>query len=412
MVRCNVLTFGDFTTKSGRKTPFFINTGNYRTGSQIGKLGEFYAAAINDRLGKDFDLLYGPAYKGIPLVVTTAAALASKFGHDVAFCFNRKEAKDHGEGGVFIGRKPADGDQVLIVEDVVTAGTSVRESTALLRAAARLSVCGLAVSVNRMERGTGGKSALAELSAEFGLKAFAIVTLDDIIVHLRGRTLDSRVVLDDACLERIADYRRTYGAAVGVVGMRKMSDNPPVRFPDRPIAEAEFPWFVVHVKPRQEKALVDDCRRLAIEYYLPMITKVPRRRDNNKPRKSILPLFPGYVSCTGVKETYYRLYATGRIANIIEIKHQKRFIAEISQIYSLLEKGVPLEPCLFTFGKGTEVEVQAGPLRGTRGVVASVKNADKLILSVEGLGYAMLTVDATLVKPVDPAHINGGQTSC
>jgi transcription antitermination factor NusG len=190
--------------------------------------------------------------------------------------------------------------------------------------------------------------------------------------------------------------------------MRKMSDNPPVRFPDRPIAQAELPWFVVHVKPRQEKALADDCMRLAIEYYLPMITKVTRRRDNNKPRKSILPLFPGYVSCTGVKETYYRLYATGRIANIIEIKHQKRFIAELSQIYSLLEKGMPLEPCLFSFDKGAEVEVQAGPLRGIRGVVASVKNAARLILSVEGLGHAMMTVDAALVKPVNPAAADMG----
>ena len=184
-----------------------------------------------------------------------------------------------------------------------------------------------------------------------------------------------------------------------------MSDNPPVRFPDRPIAQAPFPWFVAHVKPRQEKAVADDCVKLAIEYYLPLVTKVTRRRDNNKPRKSVLPLFPGYISCCGIKETYYKLYATGRIANIIEIKHQKRFVAELSQVYSLLEKGVVLEPCLLTFAAGTEVCVEAGPLRGIRGVVESVKNAGRLILSVEGLGFAMVTVDAALVKPVDPVHM-------
>ena len=128
MVTCGVLTFGDFTTKSGRRTPFFINTGNYRTGSQIKRLGEFYAAALSGALGDSFDVLYGPAYKGIPLAVTTAAALSANHNHDVAFCFNRKEAKDHGEGGVFIGHALRDFDRVVIVEDVVTAGTSVRES--------------------------------------------------------------------------------------------------------------------------------------------------------------------------------------------------------------------------------------------------------------------------------------------
>jgi transcription antitermination factor NusG len=136
-----------------------------------------------------------------------------------------------------------------------------------------------------------------------------------------------------------------------------------------------------------------------------MVTRVTRRKDNNKPRKSVVPLFPGYMSCSGVKETYYKLYATGRIANVIEIKHQKRFVTEISQIYSLLEKGVPLEPCLYSFSEGTEVCVQAGPLRGIRGVVASMKSANRIILSVEGLGHAMMTVDVALVKPVDPAGL-------
>jgi transcription antitermination factor NusG len=184
--------------------------------------------------------------------------------------------------------------------------------------------------------------------------------------------------------------------------MRRVSDNPPVRFPDRPIESAELPWFVAHVKPRQEKAAADDCVRLEIEYYLPMVTHVTRRRDNNKPRKSLLPLFPGYLSIAGAKETLYKLYATGRVANVLAIKHQKKFIAELGQIYRLLEKGVALEPVDFAFEAGTEVSVLAGPLRGTRGVIANVKNQRRLILAVDGLGQAMMTIDASLVKPVDP----------
>jgi orotate phosphoribosyltransferase len=213
MVRSNVLTFGDFTTKSGRRTPFFINTGNYRTGSQIRSLGEFYAAAMVKNLGNRFDVLYGPAYKGIPLVVTAASALAAGYGRDVAYCFNRKEAKDHGEGGIFIGHAPVAPDRILIVEDVVTAGTSVRETVALLGKTPGISLAGLIVSVNRMEKGVGEKGALAELADEFGIAAFAIVTLDEIIAHLHGRTIDGVVVLTDAILAKIAEYRSRYGAA-------------------------------------------------------------------------------------------------------------------------------------------------------------------------------------------------------
>lgn len=183
--------------------------------------------------------------------------------------------------------------------------------------------------------------------------------------------------------------------------MRRMSENPPARFPDRAISEAQFPWYVAHVKPRQEKATADDFRRLAVEYYLPLATKVTRRRDNNKPRKSVLPLFPGYICFAAAKEMHYRLYATGRLATIIEIKHQKRFMAELGQIYSLLEKGVPLEPCDFQFTEGTVVCIQSGPLRGIKGVVTSIKHADRLILSVEGLGQAIMTIGATMVKPVE-----------
>ena len=183
--------------------------------------------------------------------------------------------------------------------------------------------------------------------------------------------------------------------------MRRMSDNPPARFPDRPIGEAEQPWFVAHVKPRQEKAMADDCLRLGVEYYLPLFTRVTRRKDNNKPRKSILPLFPGYLSFAGTKETSRTLYATGRIANVIEIKHQKKFIDELGQVYYLLERGTPLEPCPVQCRSGDQVVIKNGPLRGIRGVIISVRNQNRLLLSVEALGRAMATVDASMVVPVD-----------
>ena len=206
MVQCEVLTFGDFMTKSGRATPYFVNTGRYRTGSQIARLGRFYADAIVAR-GIEVDLLFGPAYKGIPLVVSTAAALAEHHGRDLPFCFDRKEVKDHGEGGTLVGRAPRDGDRVLIVEDVTTAGTSVRETVPKLRAEADVVVAGLIVSVDRMERGATEQGALAELREEFGLDAFAIATLDDIVEHL-----GPRLAADD--LARVGAYRDAYGAVL------------------------------------------------------------------------------------------------------------------------------------------------------------------------------------------------------
>ena len=164
MARAGVLTFGDFTTKSGRKTPYFINTGNYKTGGQIARLGEFYAACIEEHtktgeLPADIAALFGPAYKGIPLAVSTAAALF-RAGRDVNYCFNRKEAKDHGEGGSMVGYKPKDGDKLLIIEDVITAGTAVRETLPVLQAAAKVQVPGLIISVDRMERGQGELTAI------------------------------------------------------------------------------------------------------------------------------------------------------------------------------------------------------------------------------------------------------------
>lgn len=212
MVEADVLTFGDFTTKSGRATPYFINAGRYRTGSQIARLGRYYAQAIRDAFG-DVDVLFGPAYKGIPLVVTTSMALAGEHDRDTAFCFNRKEAKDHGEGGVLVGHQLRDGDRVVIVEDVTTAGTSIRETVPILRAAADIELVGLVVSVDRQERGTRADvSALAEVGEEFGMATTAIVTIDEVVAHLRDHEVAGRRVLGDDDLERIAAYRAEYGA--------------------------------------------------------------------------------------------------------------------------------------------------------------------------------------------------------
>jgi orotate phosphoribosyltransferase len=212
MVRAKALTFGSFVTKSGRTTPYFVNTGNYTTGGQIARLGEFYAEAIHARFKSGFNVLFGPAYKGIPLAVSAASALCRLHKRDVSVCFNRKEAKDHGEGGSIIGHKPAAGDRVIIVDDVITAGTSVRESAALLAAVPGVTLCGLAVSVDRMEKGPSGESALAEASRVFGMDAIAIVSIDDIVSYLHGRAVDGTVIIDDAMKAKIDVYRAEYGA--------------------------------------------------------------------------------------------------------------------------------------------------------------------------------------------------------
>ena len=210
MVECGVLTFGDFTTKSGRRTPFFINTGNYKTGAQMSRLGAFYAAAIKDNFG-EVDVLFGTAYKGIPLVVAASIALADGHATDVAFCFNRKEAKDHGEGGSLVGKKLGDGDRVLIVEDVTTAGTSIRETVPILQGAAQVGLAGLIVSVDRMERGTGDTGALQEIQESYGMKTASIVNLEEIVGYLHRRKLNGTVVLDDDIKARIDEYRAQYG---------------------------------------------------------------------------------------------------------------------------------------------------------------------------------------------------------
>ena len=205
-----VLRFGEFVLKSGRESPYFFNSGLFNSGGSLAQLARFYATAIIES-GVSFDMLYGPAYKGIPLVATTSIALA-EHGRTVGFCFNRKEAKDHGEGGTLVGAVPEDGDRVLIVEDVTTAGTSIRETTPVLRAAAEIDLVGLIVSLDRQERGTGAGSALEQVGREFDMRTRAIVNLDEVVEHLHGREIDGVVHIDNAMLRRIEAYREEFGA--------------------------------------------------------------------------------------------------------------------------------------------------------------------------------------------------------
>ncbi len=211
MVESNVLTFGDFTTKSGRKTPFFINTGNYNTGKQLGKLGEYYAKAIKESFGVDFNVLFGPAYKGISLSVAAAIALSQLFGIEVSYCSNRKEVKDHGDTGMLLGSKLKNGDKLIIIEDVTTAGTSIYETMPILKAQGQVDVLGLIISVDRMERGKGSKSALAELEEVFGFKTCAIVTMAEVVEYLHNRAINGRVLIDDDMKARIDEYYKIYG---------------------------------------------------------------------------------------------------------------------------------------------------------------------------------------------------------
>ena len=212
MLACGVLRFGDFVTKSGRKTPFFINTGFYRTGGQMAKLGEFYAKAIQDNFGLDFDVLFGPAYKGIPLTVAATMEISRLYGRDIRYCSNRKEIKDHGEKGILLGSPISEGDKVVIIEDVTTAGTSIRETVPIIKAQGTDNILGLVVSVDRMERGTGDVSALTEIENEFGIRTCSIVSMKDVIECLYNREYEGRVIIDDALMERIDAYYEQYGA--------------------------------------------------------------------------------------------------------------------------------------------------------------------------------------------------------
>lgn len=212
MVDCGVLRFGDFVTKSGRKTPFFINTGFYRTGAQLRKLGEFYAKAIQDKFGLEFDILFGPAYKGIPLSVATAMEISELYQVDIRYCSNRKEAKDHGDTGILLGSPIQDGDRVLIIEDVTTAGTSIQETLPIVKAQADITVIGLVVSVDRMERGHGEKSALAEIHDTYEIKTTAIVTMEEVMEYLYNRPYKGKVIIDDTMKAAIDAYYQKYGA--------------------------------------------------------------------------------------------------------------------------------------------------------------------------------------------------------
>ncbi|MDB1969158.1 orotate phosphoribosyltransferase [Clostridium tertium] len=211
MVESNVLKFGDFVTKSGRKTPFFINTGNYTTGEQLKKLGEFYAKAIHKHFGDDFDVLFGPAYKGIPLTVTTSISLSELYNINVEYCSNRKEVKDHGEGGILLGGSLNDGKRVVIVEDVMTAGTSIYETTPILKAQGKVDIKGLIISVDRMEKGKSDKSAQEEIKEVFGITTYPIVTMKEVVNYLYNRELDGKIYIDDNIKNAIEDYYNKYG---------------------------------------------------------------------------------------------------------------------------------------------------------------------------------------------------------
>lgn len=211
MVDCQVLKFGDFVTKSGRKTPFFVNTGFYRTGAQLRRLGQYYAEAINNKFGLGFDVLFGPAYKGIPLSAAATIAISEKYGQDIRYCSNRKEVKDHGDKGILLGSPINDGDKVVIIEDVTTAGTSIEETLPIIKAQGDVNPIGLVVSVDRMERGKGTKSALSEIEEKYGLKTTAIVTMAEVVEHLYNKEYKGKVVIDDKLKAAIDAYYEQYG---------------------------------------------------------------------------------------------------------------------------------------------------------------------------------------------------------
>ena len=201
MVDCQVLKFGDFVTKSGRKTPFFVNTGFYRTGAQLRRLGQYDAEAINNKFGLDFDVLF----------VAATIAISEKYGKDIRYCSNRKEVKDHGDKGILLGSPINDGDKVVIIEDVTTAGTSIEETLPIIKAQGDVNPIGLVVSVDRMERGQGEKSALSEIEEKYGLKTTAIVTMAEVVEHLYNKEYKGKVVIDEKLKSAIDAYYEQYG---------------------------------------------------------------------------------------------------------------------------------------------------------------------------------------------------------
>lgn len=213
MVESQALKFGEFTLKSGRKSPFFMNAGAYVTGGQLRRLGEYYARAIHDVYGLDFDVLFGPAYKGIPLTVTTAMAFSDLYNKEIRYCSNRKEVKDHGDTGILLGSKLKDGDRVVIIEDVTTSGKSIEETFPILEAQADVEIKGLMVSLNRMEKGLdGNKSALEEIQLKYGFPANAIVTMEEVVEHLSQHPYQGKLYIDDEQKRAIDEYYAVYGA--------------------------------------------------------------------------------------------------------------------------------------------------------------------------------------------------------
>ena len=212
MVESNVLKFGDFTLKSGRKSPFFMNAGAYVTGSQLRRLGQYYAKAIHDHYGDDFDVLFGPAYKGIPLSVATTIAFSELYGKEIRYCSNRKEIKDHGDTGILLGSKIKDGDRIVIIEDVTTSGKSIEETFPIIQAQGKVEILGLMVSLNRMERGKGDKmTALDEIRETYGFKTGAIVTMEDVVEKLYNKECQGKIIIDDAMKASIDAYYEQYG---------------------------------------------------------------------------------------------------------------------------------------------------------------------------------------------------------
>ena len=213
MMESDVLRFGDFVTKSGRNTPYFVNTGNFRTGKQIATLGKFYAALIKENCGDNFDCMFGPAYKGIPLATAAAGALYNEYKIDKPYFFNRKEEKDHGaDKGSFLGSSLKDGDRVVMIEDVTTSGKSMEETVPKVRGAANVEIVGLMVSLNRMEMGLGGKmSALDEIRETYGFPTNAIVTMEEVVEHLYNKECQGKIVINDEIKKAIDAYYEQYG---------------------------------------------------------------------------------------------------------------------------------------------------------------------------------------------------------
>ena len=213
MVESKVLKFGDFTLKSGRKSPFFMNAGAYVTGAQLKKLGEYYAKAIHNTYGDDFDVLFGPAYKGIPLSVATTIAYSELYGKEIRYCSNRKEVKDHGDVGILLGSKLQDGDRVVIIEDVTTSGKSIEETFPIVKAQADVTIVGLMVSLNRMEKGLNtDKTALDEIKDTYGFKTSAIVSMADVTEALYNKEINGEIIINDEIKAAIDTYYEQYGA--------------------------------------------------------------------------------------------------------------------------------------------------------------------------------------------------------